>query len=139
MRIEPALLEPIPILYLPAIDGPAGARRAFEILESRIDNMKRTRFYGAMHRDGTYGACVARRNSDEAAPPECHWAELPGGAYVRTMLSPWQDLIPRIAETVDRMAENHSHNPSGPSLECYRSERDVILLLPVQPAVSHQG
>ena len=81
--------DPVPVLYVRADGGPAGAPAAFARLEATLGGPKGRRFLG-WFRDGEYRACVVRRDGEPAGP----LAEdtVPGGAYARARHDgPWHD------------------------------------------------
>jgi len=55
-----ATLSEIPMMYIVAEDGPAGARAAFNQLEGKLASLRGRKFYGTFQPvTGEYRACVA--------------------------------------------------------------------------------
>ena len=79
------------------------AVEAFRQLEARLPGLKRRRFYGTF--------------------------EPPDG---RGKLENWEDHIPEIGRTFERMARECERDPSRPSVELYRSQKELVLLFPVK-------
>jgi len=118
-----------------AEDGAAGASAAFDVLEGRLATLRGRRFYGTFL-DGEYRACVAMRGDDDPVALELDVWRIPGGEYERFSLLDWQDRVGEIPATFDRMVPESELDPTRPSVEYYRSSREVVLLQPVKPVVS---
>ena len=50
----------------------------------------------------------------------------------RAKLDNWEDHIPEIGRTFERMARECERDPSRPSVEFYRSRKELVLLFPVK-------
>lgn len=72
------LLEDIPVTYVAAENGPAGAAEAFRLLESRLPSLKRRRFYGSVQA-GEYRACVRTTPGDQPDAMGLLTWVIPGG------------------------------------------------------------
>lgn len=118
-----------------AEDGAAGASAAFDVLEGRLATLRGRRFYGTFL-DGEYRACVAMRDDDDPVALALDVWRIPGGEYERFSLLDWQDRVGEIPATFDRMVPESELDPTRPSVEYYRSSREVVLLQPVKPAGS---
>ena len=57
---------------------------------------------------------------------------IPGGEYGRAKLDNWEDHIPEIGRTFERMARECERDPRRPSVEFYRSQKELVLLFPVK-------
>ena len=139
MAVQVVLCEAIPVMYVESTTGLAGAAEAFRQLEARLPGLKRRRFYGTFQPpDGPYRACVAIEPSDD--PRVMGLAEwiIPGGEYGRAKLEDWEDNIPEIGRTFERMARECERDPSRPSVEFYRSQKELVLLFPVKRAGAPQ-
>ena len=132
MKITTAVQEPIEVLCVTAEDGIAGAKPAFERLERCFSSLRGRRFYGVLQHDGTYRACVARAGGDDAEKMGLKPWVLPGGLYARTVIPNWEDHVAEIGVAFARMAEAHAEDPQRPSIEFYRSRKELILLLPIR-------
>ncbi len=125
-------LEPVPVIFVKAVGGPAGARQAFEILESVLGGHRGRRFYGtydSLTRE--YLACVEEAKGDDRAAMKVGRWTIPGGKFATRKITDWQSKIPSIASTFDEMANDRKYDPHRPSIEFYRSESELVLYLPV--------
>ena len=113
-------------MYVESTTGLAGAAEAFRQLEARLPGLKGRRFYGTFQPpDGPYRACVAIEPGDDPRA-------IPGGEYGRAKLDNWENHIPEIGRTFERMARECERDPSRPSVEFYRSQKELVLLFPVK-------
>ncbi|MDA4128947.1 MAG: GyrI-like domain-containing protein [Thaumarchaeota archaeon] len=124
-------LEDIPVMFVRSRSGPKGAREAFDTLESRLANLKGRRFYGTFL-NGEYCACVARISTDEPATAKLEEGTIPGGVYARRKIDDWESKVPRLALMFEEMASQNPVDVTRPSVEFYRSQKELILLLPVR-------
>lgn len=131
MIVSTVLNQPIEVLCIKASEGVAGAREAFERLEGALPALKGRRFYGALDAEGVYRACVARQDDDRLMNASLQPWTLPGGWYARTRITQWPDHIPEIATAFKAMAARYACDASRPSIEHYRSQRELILLMPI--------
>jgi hypothetical protein len=132
MAVHLVVRPEVPVMYVESAAGLAGAAEAFRQLEARLPGLKRRKFYGTFQPpDGPYRACVAREPDDD--PPAMGLATwtIPGGKYGRGKLANWEEHIPEIGRTFQRMALECERDPNRPSVEFYRSQRELELLLPV--------
>jgi hypothetical protein len=124
-------LDPIEVMYVVAEGGPQGAPAAFDVLESRLQNLRGRKFYGTFLR-GEYRACVAIQPGDDPRALGLATWTIPGGKFERRKLTDWQDRIPEIGATFISMAREFDAEESRPSVEFYRSTRELVLFLPVR-------
>jgi DNA gyrase inhibitor GyrI len=118
----------VPVLYVAATGGPAGAPAAFERLERALGGPRGRRFLGWY--DGEeYRACVARKDSDDPATLGLEAATIQGGPYARARHRGPPD---RIHETFRDLLSRHAEDRSRPSLEDYRGADEIYALLPVR-------
>jgi predicted transcriptional regulator YdeE len=126
-------LNGIKVMYVIAEGGISGVKEAWERLESKVGSLKGRKFYGAyFHDKEEYRACIAIRENDDPAASGLKVWTIPGGKYARSKMDNWPANIDRIAPAFDEMATAHDHDDSRPSIEFYRSQRELILLLPVK-------
>jgi len=106
------------------------APSAFDKLERELKGLKGRHFYGAVV-DGEYRACVALRPEDDRKDlPHPTWT-IPGGKYVRRKLADWDQHREMIGPSMMRMRERRDFDPSRPCVEYYRSQRELLLMVPV--------
>ncbi len=123
-------LSDIEVMYVAADGGPAGAKEAFEKLESYFSSIKGRKFYGTYH-EGQYRACVAIMPEDDPSRMGLNTCIIPGGRYFRTKMKEWLERIPEIEQTFISLAKQYPSDPERPSIEFYRSQKELILFLPV--------
>jgi hypothetical protein len=130
-----AFLKHIPVMYVMSTNSVAGAREAFAKLEDALKDLRGRKFYGTYHpKTRIYRACVALRDVDD---PKYYGLEawvIPGGRYAKLKFGPWKDRVDEIGPAVDQMAEEHDGrvDESRPTIEFYRSEKELILYLPIK-------
>ena len=123
-------LDGFEVMYVEAVDGPSGAPAAFEELERRLGGPKGRRFYGTF--DGArYRACVIPKDSGEPAALGLETGTVPGGLFARRKLVDWVGQEHRIGAEFDAMVAERSWDETRPSIEFYRSLRELILYLPI--------
>jgi DNA gyrase inhibitor GyrI len=124
-------LDDIRVMYVKADGGLGGAADAFRRLESRLESLTGRKFYG-IYQGGEYRACVEARADDEPSRLGLSPWTIPGGRYARRKMVGWQERIPEIGKTFDSMSHDYSPDLARPSVEFYRSSRELILFLPVK-------
>ena len=133
-RIE-VTLEDVPVMYLRSEGGVTGAKETFGILERKLTSLRGRKFYGTYDPGtGEYRACVAVQSGDDPSRLGLQTWSIPGGLYLREKMSDWTTRVQDIGKTFARMAEQSGNrvDESRPSVEFYRSESELILLLPVR-------
>jgi hypothetical protein len=113
-----------------------GPAEAFERLERTLPTIRGRRFYGAFRilpEGEEYFACVERIATDDAERMALEVATLPGGRYMRRRLFDWLKTIESgdLGKQYQEMVRSYPVDPSRPSLEFYRSQKEMQILLPV--------
>jgi hypothetical protein len=130
---QPVELQDIPVMYVASDTGLAGASMAFDRLEAHFPSLKGRKFYGTfLPPDGPYRACVAIQPDDDPETLGLPMWTIPGGTYRRAKVLDWAQHLPEIGETFERMAEGAERDRSRPSIEFYRSMKELVLFLPVR-------
>lgn len=124
-------LHDLRVLCVVAPGGLDGIGEAWAKLEARLPSLRGRRFYGTYLR-GEYRACVVQRDDPAALGLET-WT-IPGGAYARRKLAHWREHTAKIGGIFAAMAAEHPVDPDRPSIEFYRSQDELILLLPIRRA-----
>ncbi len=107
------------------------APKAFKELEAKLPSLKGRKFYGVVLGD-EYRACVAiDPNDDPLSLPHPTWT-LPGGRYVRRSLPNWEDNVHLIGPTFETLCRRSDFDPSRPCIEYYRSQKELLVMVPVQ-------
>lgn len=123
-------IDDIDVMCVVAHDGPAGGPAAFDALEAPLASLRGRRFYGTFLA-GEYRACVAIEPDDDPVALGLERWRIPGGSYERRRLLDWRDQLESIAPNFEEMAGEREYDPSRPSIEFYRSARELVLLQPV--------
>jgi hypothetical protein len=115
-----------------ATQGVKGSATAFNKLESELSNLRSRHFYGVLEGssvNGIYRACVAKEQNDYFKNLES-WV-IPGGKYVRVKIKDWERNINSIALTFSQMAKTFAVDNTRPSIEFYKSQKELVLMLPI--------
>ena len=132
-------LDDIPVMFVVSPSGVQGAGRAFDSLEARLPSLKGRKFYGTLL-NGEYRSCVALEAQDAPAAMGLDTWIIPGGAYARRKLTDWTERLPEIGTTFGAMAAEYPRDPTRPNIEFYRSQKELLLLMPVtSPRVAAQS
>jgi hypothetical protein len=123
-------LDPIRVMWVEAEGGLSGVGEAWSTLESKLPSLKGRKFYGAYH-DNVYRACVAIIDEKEAETFGLPTWTIPGGKYAREKVADYRSRVEVIAETFEAMAKECSADRSRPEVEFYKSQSEIILLLPI--------
>jgi DNA gyrase inhibitor GyrI len=130
-RIE-VNIDPIRVMYVEAEGGLSGVSEAWSKLESKLPDLKKRKFYGTYHHnDNVYRACVAINDEEEPKALDLPAWTIPGGKYAREKVMDYSSRVEVIGETFESMSKEYKSDPNRPSIEFYRSQREVILLLPI--------
>jgi hypothetical protein len=133
MAFEHVTLDDIAVMYVESTTGIAGAAKAFETLEAPFASLRGRKFYGSvMPPHGPYRACVAIEPTDDVTALGFQTWTIPGGKYCRAKLQNWEQHLPEIGTTFERMRSENERDTSRPSIEFYRSQRELLLFLPVK-------
>jgi len=127
-------LNDVPMMYLVAEGGPPGAKDGFNKLEGKLQSLRGRKFYGTFQPEtGEYRACVAIESGDDPQRMGLATGVIPGGLYLREKMKNWMSRRDEIGKTFMAMAERERNrvDKSRPSVEFYRSQDELILLLPV--------
>ena len=131
MSVTEIELEAISVMCVVAKDGPSGARAAFDELESKLPSLRGRKFYGTYH-EGEYRACVAVREGDDPSAMKLGTWIIPGGRYLRVKVDDWEQKVATLASVFESMARTRQVDRTRPSIEVYRSQRELLLLLPTE-------
>jgi hypothetical protein len=129
------VLEEIQVMYVESPNGPEGSGEAFNKLEAGLTSLKGRKFYATFeYPDGPYRACVAIEREDDPASLGYQVGVIPGGRYARGKLEDWTERPWEIPEVFTKLSEEYRGrvDPSRPSIEFYKSQKELILLLPIR-------
>lgn len=127
MQVE---LPDTPVMCVVAEGGLSGIRRAWDRLEAPFETFAGRRFYGVRWGE-EYRACVALKDGDN---PETFGLErwsIPGGAYVSAKIDDWPRYTHEIPRRFSDLEAGADIDTSRPEIEYYRTERELILYLPI--------
>jgi hypothetical protein len=125
-------LPEVPVIYVESATGLAGAAEAFDRLEAHFPSLRRRKFYGTFQPpSGPYRACVAIEPGDDVAALGLPTWTLPAGKYARAKVRNWKANLPEIGKTFGQMSQEFEHDPARPSIEFYRSQKELLLFLPI--------
>jgi len=118
-----------------------GPKAAFDALESKLPSLKGRKFFGTfrMLDDGEeYYACVERFPTDNPAALGLEAGTIPGGKYVRRRVWNWESVVAagKMKEISEEFARGYALDPDRPSIEFYRSMKELHILLPVAPTTA---
>ena len=129
------LLEEIQVMYVESPNGPEGSGEAFNKLEAGLPSLKGRKFYATFqYPEGPYRACVAIEKGDDPEKLGFETGVIPGGRYARGKLVDWTERPWEIPDAFTKLSEEYQGriDPSRPSIEFYKSQKELILLLPVR-------
>ena len=130
-RVE-VTLEPVKVMYVEAKDGLSGVGTAWSKLESNLPSLKGRKMYGAYYgQDKVYRACVAIINEEEPKALGLPMWTIPGGKFAREKIENFASRVEIIGETFKSMEQEYRRDPNRWYIWFYRSQNEVILLLPV--------
>jgi len=123
--------DEVAVQFVRGRDELADIRRVWNELEAVVALCGR-RFYGAFDAAANdYRACVEVREGDEIVPG-LESGTLPGGRYLRARLhGDPPGVYERIAPTFDELLRQTKPDVTRPSLEYYRRNDEIDLLLPI--------
>jgi len=132
MAFQQVTLPGAQVMYVESPTGFAGAAKAFDTLEAAFKSLKGRKFYGTFQPPaGPYRACVVIEPSDDVAALGFPRWTIPGGKYNRGKVANWEQNRPEIGKTFQRMSEENERDGNRPSIEFYRSQRELVLFLPI--------
>lgn len=125
----------VEVFRYPADMTGAGPRPAFDVLAAVLPHIRARGCYGTYRaRDGPpeYFACAERLPSDPDRYPDLESGTIPGGLYVRRVLiGDWRQMISEIPRNFQRLVQEFPVDRSRPSIEYYRGDHELELLVPV--------
>ena len=136
-KIDILSIEGIMVARVRSEGGPAEAKKAFDVLESRMHGLKGRKMYGVFYpRKNEYFACV---KLDNQFPDDMGFerSTISGGEYAYKKIENWSSKTQEIASIFKQLEKNVLENRieidlNRPSIEFYRSFRELICMLPVK-------
>jgi hypothetical protein len=131
-------LQDIPVMRVRADMERGGPAEAMNLLESKLSTLRGRKFYGIFRetpKGEEYYACVAQVDADDPGRMQLETGVIPGGKFVRCKVQDWESVIragqlPKLFHELE-LAHPHEADPARFSVEFYRSQSELQLLLPV--------
>lgn len=128
-------MKEVKIMYVVSANGVSGSRKAFDQLESHLQTLKGRKIYGIVFGippKETYWAAVALTGLDNPEKEGLKTGIIPAGKYVQERIDNWNDDISKIGKAFQKLAREYLVDPSRPSIEFYRSMKDMLVRLPIE-------
>lgn len=130
------LLHPTRVMYETSKGGVQTVVDTQKNIEDKVKTFKARKCFGIYFpKTGEYRAAVSIFDDElpeEIGLPVC---EIPGGKYGRMKLFNWIDF-PNLGETIGKaietMEQRYEYDSSRQTIEFYRSEKELHVLLPVK-------
>jgi hypothetical protein len=130
MKVE---LDSIAVMSVKAIGGTKGAKAAFDLLESKLPGLKGRKFYGTYNPlTQEYRACVQKKEGDDSTSLGLEDWTIPGGAFLSRKVNDWPSKVQALPRLFYELGSGQEVDSSRPSVEFYRSERELVIYIPVQ-------
>ena len=113
---------------------PEGTRNAFAAIENRLSTLRGRKMYGVIFNTPSgleYHAGLVPESESEEQRFGFPVIEIPAGLFVRTKLLNWSQHTDQIGPLIDQMIARFGIDCSRPTLEYYRSQRELHLLVPI--------
>ena len=117
-----------------AEEFPAGIKESWERLESKLATLKGRKFYGlTFFEEGhlVYYAGLQPLDDTETHALGFPTMTLKGGKYARIKLMDWNNHTDEIGGIFDELMEDYKKDPNGPTVEFYRSQTELHLMIPI--------
>lgn len=129
------ILPDIQVMCVIAENGIAGAKKAFDKLETKLSTLKKRRFYGVLigkPDSGEYRACVEIIPSDNPESTGLETWTIPGGKYEQQKLWDWESKLDQIGKITEQIIKEYGIDSSRPTIEYYCSLKELRLLIPIK-------
>jgi hypothetical protein len=132
LRPSNVRLEDIAVLYRSCADEVPAMQAAWASFERAV-GLHGRRFYGIFDPVAReYRVCVKTRDGDDAAALEAREGVIPGGRYLRVILTGEPPgVYELIGPTFQRMEAASSVDPARPFVEFYKRRDRIELLVPI--------
>jgi len=122
------------LLYIEAHSFPDGIQYAWNSLEKKLGSLKGRKFYGASWMECgkiRYVAGVTPVSSAEEEILRLPIIKIEGGAFITRKLEKWHERIDEIGKIFETLADLYPVRKGVPFLEYYRSNKELILMVPI--------
>jgi hypothetical protein len=130
-------LPDLRLMVVRADQFPGGIQATWDKLESRLPSRRGRKFYGVSRYEGlqmAYFAGVEPTNDEEVAALGLRTMVVKCGKYARVKLLDWPHNTDKIGQIFDELIRDFQVAPNGSSLEYYRSQSELHLLVPLAGA-----
>ncbi len=127
-------LPSLRLITVRAARFPEGTREAFAALEGKLSTLRGRRMYGLVYSTPAgleYHAGLVPESEEEVQRFGFPVRESPAGRWARTKLMNWEEHLSEIGPTIGRMIGEFGIDASRPTLEYYRSHRELHLMVPL--------
>jgi hypothetical protein len=115
---------------------PDDVKGAFSSLEKKLHSKNGRQFFGAVNVGQSsidYQACLVQKDKYEHIVLGLENYTIPGGKYVTNKLVNWSKNTHLIKEMFCELEHKFRFDANRPQLEYYKSNRELILMLPIIP------
>lgn len=123
-------LNDIKVMYV-AIDNMEKIKDAFRQLEAPMKSLRGRKFFGTYYK-GIYKASSSIIEKDDPEAMGFKTEIIPGGKYLCEKMDGWQTKTNEIGPWFSAMASKYDVDDARPSIEFYRSTRELFLYLPLK-------
>ena len=127
-------LENIDVMCV-VVQGVKNSSQAFSCLETRLGTLRGRKFYGVLSgntESGIYRACVLIKETDDSNRLRLEKWQIPGGKYIREKIKNWEKNTDLIGIAFSKMARLNEVDLKRPIIEFYRSQKELVLYLPIR-------
>lgn len=117
-----------------ADEFPGGIKAAWDRLESKLSSLKGRKFYGLTVCEGShlaYFAGLVPVSDAEVSSLGFPTMMIKGGKFARAKLFDWSNHTDEIGKIFDELMRDFPMDPNGPTVEYYRSQSELHLLIPL--------
>ncbi len=127
-------LPDLRLMVTRADEFPGGIKTAWNRLESRLSALKRRKFYGVTccaDSQLVYFAGVVAASDEEVTALGLPTMTIRGGKYARAKLLDRPNHTDKIGQILSKLMRDSPTDPNEPTLEYYRSQSELHLLIPL--------
>jgi hypothetical protein len=127
-------MDELKLMYIQAASFPGGVEEAWRKLESHLPTVKKRKFFGTsrlVDEKIEYRACVIPLDDSEALRLGLDTFTIPSGNYATKKLLDWKTQTPLIKTIFEELASKYTLDNSRPHIECYRSQKELVLMFPI--------
>ncbi len=124
----------IQLVVCRATEFPAGIKDSWDRLEAKLDSLKGRKFYGLTYYENgqlVYYAGLEPLNEEEISQLGFPTLMMKGGKYARVKLMDWTNHTDEIGPILEDLMEAYKKDPNGPTIEFYRSQSELHLMIPL--------